>query len=130
MQDTHYYDTKLDCTKKELEAEITRVRSIPEEEKKKEFQRLRCLLTPKISPVGLLFFDAIANNPPVYDPINQLWSTDMLYLCCELSKNKDVDLEGLLENLVTQFEDMSSGFCPQGQTIRLLQIVCSFTLKR
>ena len=130
MQETHYYDNKLGETVASLKREIEEARSISDDIKKIEFEKLRTLLTPKISPLGLAFFDALVTGPPTYDPINQLWSTDMLYLCCKFSKNKDVNLGDLLECISSQFEDMSTGFCPQGQTIRLLQIVTSFTLKR
>tara|TARA_R100000750_G_scaffold62711_2_gene57568 strand:+ start:927 stop:1424 length:498 start_codon:yes stop_codon:yes gene_type:complete len=62
---------------------------------------------------------SITNNN--YDPSNDLFACDLLYLCGELTDNED-----FLDELVTQFIDMSSGLCNPGRCTRLYQILLPY----
>ena len=59
-----------------------------------------------------------------YDPSNGLYVDDLLYEIYLLSK--DPENEDLFDLLASQLEDMRTGFCPQGRTTRLFQVVDAF----
>jgi hypothetical protein len=124
-QNTHYYDNKLGGTKKEYEKILTAAKSTEIGKKMECISKLRGHLTPHATAKGLQFFDSIVRAPS-YDPINQLNPLDLLYICYLLLLNEHIDKNDLLCVLNIQLEDMATGFCAQGQTIRLLQIIFSF----
>lgn len=73
-------------------------------------------------PLSLHFFDQIVidhYNPPNFDQTNNLSAYDLLYLIALHFENIDIP------SLSEQLQDMSTGFCPQGRTIRLYQIIYS-----
>lgn len=106
---THYYDEKIDIT------------LIPNTPKATIDNLIFSQTRQKIKNVK--YYDLMLNNDPAnYDPINKLHALDLLYIVCEISlKNPEI-----LELLEEQLNDMTTGFCPQGRTIRLYQIILPF----
>lgn len=125
-QNTHYYDNKLSSTKKGLEKILAAAKSTLIGEKMECISKLREHLIQYATTKGLQFFDNIVRSPS-YDPINQLNPVDLLYICYLILLNENIDKKDLLSSLNIQLEDMETGFCAQGQTIRLLQIIFSFS---
>jgi len=62
------------------------------------------------------------SNNKNYDSINKLETTDLLYIVYLISQ-KD---ENILSMLKEQIIDLQTGFCPQGRTIRLVQIIMPY----
>jgi len=59
-----------------------------------------------------------------HDLLNNLFVDDLLYLCYEkivLELNSE-----FVEEFKIQLKDLPDGFCVQGRTIRLLQILLAF----
>jgi hypothetical protein len=56
-----------------------------------------------------------------YDPSNDLYADDLLYLLYEIVMKKGVADTGVIIN--QQLSDMLSGMCAQGRTHRLFQLV-------
>ena len=129
---THVYDGKLIERVKQLSDILDSIKNIGREERLQHFQILRQNLANLFSKVSaspeyqtcFRFFDALVANP-AFDPTNGISAEDMLYLCYKLSEIPSIKDE-ILELLFIQFQDMATGFCPQGQTTRLFQIVISF----
>lgn len=75
------------------------------------------------------FINIMVNND-IYDEVNKMYVSDLIFLIAiynftdeiENYKNHKIDEFVLLE-LSIQTEDMNTGFCSQGQTTRLFQIV-------
>lgn len=63
--------------------------------------------------------DFLNNSSSNVDGINKLVSDDIMFIVLEKLRGCD---EECLFTLFEQFADMGTGFCPQGRTIRLLQI--------
>lgn len=132
---THTYDGKLEKTKIYLIKDIIRASQVPKGVKLEAFDQLReHLKRVPISPEALKCFDVIvatftqsghAQNNPNYDPSNDLFADDLLYLCFEkivVEKNED-----LCGSLIQQLRDMTTGLCAQGRTTRLFQILLAYT---
>lgn len=56
-----------------------------------------------------------------FDDKNNVNYVDILYLCY-----KNIDNDDFIKMINEQFEDMQTGFCIQGRTIRLIQILQAF----
>lgn len=57
---------------------------------------------------------------PNYESSNNLYASDLLYLCCEqIFNKKNKEFERLL---IQQLEEMTTGLCPSGRCTRLYQI--------
>ena len=120
LTETHFYDGQLE--KAVLEADLSRASQKTSEEKLAAFGLLRSLL-PKITHHN---FDVIVRDfirtgrtkGANYDPTNDLYADDLLYLCSELSSDPV-----LIDLLTAQLVDMSTGICPQGRTHRLFQVL-------
>ena len=68
--------------------------------------------------------EANGRNPggnPNFDPANNLFACDLLYLLCE--KILYDGCEEHIKLLLTQLDEMATGLCPQGRTTRLFQIL-------
>jgi len=119
---THFYDGKIAELKKPFQDELTRIRSLPKEEKLTAFQILKEHL-PKEAHANL---DMIVNDLGTvanYDSKNDLYADDLLYFCYFIAK-EDWD-SNVLAQISTQLVEMSLGKCAQGRTLRLFQIVWS-----
>lgn len=74
----------------------------------------------KTNPTVLFFYNEIVKDKysaANYDPTNGLKAYDLLNFLAKHRENFE------LSTLIEQFEDMRTGFCPQGRTTRLYQIV-------
>jgi len=115
--DTHTYDGKIAIELRGLEEAST----LSVEEKK---ERCKLLLDFKINEVAQRFMKQMINDigtPANYDGTNKLCADDLLVLCAKYDKNED-----FLQNLEIQLQDMHTGFCPQGRTHRLYQLLLAF----
>lgn len=126
---THFYDGKLnetiryifDILKTDLKTDPkTHPKNYPE-----YFAHLRSLFVPYSTALSITYFDMLVKSPAI-DPINNLDAEYLLYICSLIAIHPKVDQKDFFEIMNIQFEDMATGFCPQGQTIRLLQLIHSF----
>lgn len=117
--DTHYYDNKISH---EI---LSKIETFPKVNKMGKFNELRYDIIKSGNLTALKYYDEIIksyidNDGTNYDPINKIDCSDLLYL---ISKNYD---SHILTVLIEQLEDMKSGNCPQGRSIRLIQVIGSF----
>lgn len=75
------------------------------------------------------FINIMVNND-IYDESNKMYVSDLIFLIAIYNFNEEIQNyknhkidEFVLLELNIQTEDMKTGFCPQGQTTRLFQIV-------
>lgn len=113
--DTHYYDNKID-------PDIIRIinnLNIPNN----DLNNLRNkLIESKINKTGLSYFDKIITNKNNYDPVNKLDIIKLLHIIDHLSN----DNSEIITIMKEQLDDLKTGFCLQGRSIRLLQIIIPF----
>ena len=121
---THFYDNNISKElKSEIDALIVSMSSVSKEDKLAIFDNIRSELFGVNQGVrALQFFDRMVSdfesgNEGNWDPINKLDAADLLYVVCHHIKDYDIIL------LSEQLNDMGTGFCPQGRTIRLIQII-------
>lgn len=120
---THYYDNKISEPISIVKENLKFFKEIYPYEKKKielfeEFKEL--FISGKR---GYTFFEGIykdylAKNTNNYDPLNDIYADDILFLILICLKYREMDCNILYE----QFEEMGTGFCPQGRVNRLLQV--------
>ncbi len=131
---THTYDGKLGQSKLQLLEDIARVSQISKNDKLDAFGHLRLEIQkyPISQPAQRCFeaiFQTFSQGGRVpsgcnYDPTNDLFVDDLLYLCFEkIVKNQDADFA---QAFILQLGDMISGLCAQGRVIRLFQILLAF----
>lgn len=71
--------------------------------------------------------DMITNPNANYDPTNNLYADDILYLILYKLESYNKEMQNNVLLLLNEiFEEMYSGLCPQGRTHRLYQIYCLF----
>ena len=131
---THTYDGKLQKSKQTIENNIQRASKISKKDKVQAFIKLRNNLIKykEFTPQIQRCFDVIYNTfsqkgrtkSANYDPTNDLYADDLLYLCYE--KVFESDSNDFSKMLILQLEDMVSGLCAQGRTTRLLQVLLAF----
>ena len=131
-RNTHFYDKNISKeTLEKIKPFVDLSNNISKDEKLLSFNELKTYLEKiNISTIGMFFYDQmiksyINKDSLSYDPINNLDSINLLYIIYliyhESNNNNDI-----LLLLGDQLEDMKTGFCPQGRTIRLLQIINLF----
>lgn len=114
--DTHYYDNKISPDI------ITLVSNFKIDDTSNLEDLRNQLLKVNINKSDLMFYDKILKNNNNYDPINKLDVIKLLHIVNYISKyNPDI-----LEMLKEQLKDLKSGFCVQGRSIRLLQLIMSY----
>jgi hypothetical protein len=131
--DTHLYDGKLIDRKLCIERRGPPIATT--EEKLIAFSLISQRLNqhPRFNGRTRQNFETIVNDfkhlgrarGPNYDSTNGLYADDMLYLCCK-AYDMTEEKKDLIELLVCQFEEMTTGMCPQGRTHRLFQIAAMF----
>jgi hypothetical protein len=124
LLETHFYDGKLFERKVEISESLKKAESITLEDKKVYFLFLRNKIQNCIPDFNFTLFDALVNSP-AYDPSNQFRADNLLYLCYELSCIQEIEKD-IIDLVCLQFQDMQTGFCSQGQTTRLFQIIIPF----
>lgn len=133
--DTHSYDGQLASRRREIEGMLAKAFAHTREEKLAMLAKLSghlrsslCFTPSSGANLTTIIRDFEQNNAaPNYDPTNNLFAIDLLWLCADLcfSTTKEVSDEvSMLINI--QLDEMSSGMCPQGRTTRLMQVVSSF----
>ena len=126
MENTHFYDGKLEKIVEDISSEIMRVQKIAFEEKQTAFLDLKKELMGICSAQEMKHLDRlISEKDKNYDPINHLDVDVLLYLCYEkivLEKNNV-----FLEEFRIQLQDLHNGFCVQGRSVRLLQVLLAFS---
>ena len=134
--ETHTYDGQLGERKAELKKHLERASSQGRERKLELFGKLAAHLrtinghTPQAEMyLSIIIQDfAQSNSGPNYDPTNDLFAIDLLVLCAELCFHDDASVaKEASELLNAQLTEMATGFCAQGRTHRLFQVVASFS---
>jgi len=126
---THFYDKHISKEALEkIEPFILISKNINQEEKLSYFYTLRKELELiKSDKIGIKFYDKmidsyVKDDGKNYDPINKLDPIDLLYIIYLIQKyNKEI-----LLILGEQLNDLRTGFCPQGRSVRLIQIILAF----
>lgn len=117
---THSYDGKIIPTNLKEKLETASFLSLEEKKRRGE-----ALLNYAFSENARHYLQGIIDDisrPQNYDPTNQLRADDLLCLCYEFRQNEDFNKE-----LEIQLLDMKTGFCPQGRTHRLYQLLQAFS---
>ena len=126
---THFYDNNIsqDILDK-IESLMLTSKDISKEDKLLCFDKLRNKLKSlNTSVIAMKFYDQIIesyvnDDGKNYDPINKLEPIDLLHRIFIISEtNHEITV-----SLKEQLEDMKTGFCPQGRSIRLIQIINAF----
>ena len=119
---THSYDK---CLSNELMEKIKPMvlesSIIIKKDKLRYFEELRRKIINNVIALKYydkMIYDYIEDNNNNYDPINNLDTIDLLYIVYKFSIDNDI-----ISLLIEQLKDMQTGFCPQGRTIRLIQII-------
>lgn len=130
MQDplhTHTYDGKL-VTDPVMCARLTIASSLSLAEKQRRGLELltiaqtgtdSCMTVCAISFLQRMI--VAMGTPANVDPLNKLLVDDLICLCWEYRDNA-----AFMKELEIQLMDMATGFCVQGRTCRLYQILKSF----
>ena len=81
-------------------------------------------LQSKLTLKALNYYNLMLNELNInnYDNKNNVMLIDLLYLC----SNK-IDNDDFINMLNEQLEDMETGFCIQGRTTRLVQLLSAFS---
>ena len=125
--DVHAYDAELLESKALILRQLEMAHQCTRDDKMAAFADLRA----KISHASIPYYNAIINDyihHPLqnYDPTNDLYADDLLYLCYQLKYNNTIDVVLFTDVLNEQLVDMQSGMCAQGRTHRLFQVVITF----
>lgn len=123
MTDVHNYDGKL-VSELLPNLEIIKTLSL-EEKKQKALQLLTTICFTRTFDAKALEYltsmiDSMGTNQN-FDPTNNLTADDLLCLCSIYQENQE-----FLTDFELQLIDMATGFCPQGRTHRLYQILLAF----
>lgn len=111
--DLHTYDKK---TNFEVPFDILNL-----EKKIKEKKVIDTFDNIKLNVESNKFLKDMLLNLNSFDSINQFYILDILYMC------SFIITEDFLNELELQLLDMKTGFCEQGKTIRLIQLIKAFS---
>jgi hypothetical protein len=118
MTDTHAYDGLLSI--KQL-SNLIDVQELSLEQKKERGNELANILQ---NPTALKYLREIITcigSSSNFDSSNNMSADDLIALCWIYRYNPN-----FINELEIQLSDMSSGFCPQGRTHRLFQLILAF----
>lgn len=120
---THTYDGKIDISQI---PDLLSVKELPIDQKKERGIELinNAINISKLSPIAISYLENIVasmGTPLNIDNTNGLIADDLICICWVYRGN--IDFMSMLE---TQLIDMATGFCPQGRTHRLFQILLAF----
>jgi hypothetical protein len=115
--DTHFYDGKLSAS---IIKDLNKISKYSDDKKKDMISMLIEKVDVNASVNMLVIMNDIGKNSN-YDNTNSLNAGDLLYLCSKYSNNED-----FIQELNIQLLDMNTGFCPQGRTHRLFQLLLAF----
>ncbi|MEO6068782.1 MAG: hypothetical protein ABIQ41_12480 [Gemmatimonadales bacterium] len=114
----HAYDGKLSLTLLPI-IELTL-----EEKRLRGLELIEAVKTKNINPIAISFLRRIVKaigTAANKDNSNNLCADDLICLCWYHRENSD-----FLAELEIQLLDMRTGFCPQGRTHRLFQILLPY----
>lgn len=116
MLNTHFYDGKIIN-----ELPIVENLTIAEKQQCGKDLIQSCL---HINPKALYYLNAIVNDIGTINNIDHTnhINADNLICLCWMHRNNDI----FIKELEIQLLDMETGFCPQGRTHRLYQIIAAF----
>jgi hypothetical protein len=120
--DIHIFDGKLKESKESLLPYLKLISEVSREDKLIAFERLKNKINPSVN-LDIIIRDS--NSPANHDLTNDLHAEDLLYLCV-LLVDRLPDNETLINTINQQFDEMSTGFCAQGRTHRLFQVIMAF----
>ena len=125
--DVHIFDGQLLYSKSLILPHLQIAALVSNEDKLAAFGQLKLQLDPNPNFDTIVNdFMSIGHSPgPNYDPTNELYADDLLYLCACLVQKMPLN-ETLIFLLNEQLVQMSTGMCPQGRTHRLMQIIMTF----
>ncbi len=118
--DVHVFDGQLPTICLEVDIETKKIRA-------SEIYDCFNPTASEAQPQALNFLKSIIadiGTPKNYDPTNNLSADDLLSILWKYRENPD-----FLKELEIQLLDMQTGFCPQGRTHRLYQLVRAFDLE-
>jgi hypothetical protein len=120
---THTYDGKIDIN--QLPDLIT-IRQLTLDQKKERGVELLIAASNilGINPIAIYHLKGIIESMGTLlniDMTNGLFADDLICICWVYRYNSE-----FMAELETQLMDMNSGFCPQGRTHRLFQILVAF----
>jgi hypothetical protein len=125
---THYYDGILCNLRHLIQSDLDRVASINKSSAFEDLSRIVSAQNP--CPQTTMCLNAIiqtyithGRGGENYDPKNDMYACDLLYIVYERIIRKDEMSPRYLEELLIQLEDMATGLCEQGRTTRLFQIL-------
>lgn len=125
LSETHYYDGKLDLSKLKLKAELDRAQTVSFEDKQEAFCCIKRELKGQCLAEEWCNVNRLIDEKDMYyDPINDLHVDGLLWLCYEkimIENNRIFE-----EHFKQQLQDLDTGWCVQGRTVRLLQILVAF----
>lgn len=77
--------------------------------------------------LSIMMQDSLAGNSNNFDQTNRIDATGIIVFLYELflMESDKEKKASIVKNLIEQLRDMSTGFCPQGRTHRMLQILTS-----
>ena len=122
MVNTHNYDGRLDIS---LLPDLATISELTIEEKIKRGRDIRAIAVDVFDSIPLKYLDLIISSIGTasnVDHTNGLVADDLLCICWVYRENPNFMIE-----LETQLNDMSTGFCPQGRTHRLFQVLVAFS---
>ena len=126
---THFYDKNISKEALETIKPFLRIlRKNSKDEILSSFNTLRKELELfDCDKIGMKYYDQMINSYRIddnknYDPVNKLDSIALLYIVFLIQK----DNKEILIILSEQLKDLQTGFCPQGRSIRLIQIIQAF----
>ena len=134
----HQYDGQIDTS--ELRNELTRVRQIPYEQKMEILTSFLEVLQDdscksiyknrrSFNPLMNIIRDSregVHPQGPNYDPTNNLYAEDLVVMLAQKILHPCVDKTDFIDVLFLQFNEMTTGLCPQGRATRMYQINLAF----
>ena len=126
---THNYDNNISADiYNKLFPLIIETKKVSGETKLVLFDNLRSLISHDklaIKYYDMMVQDYISQNRNNIDPINKVDAIDLLYIISTFCQNNQESVD-IIDLFIEQLKDMQTGFCPQGRTIRLIQIINIF----
>lgn len=122
--EVHSYDNKLNEEISIYQNLLTYAKNISTNQKNELFLKFEEYLSDDLAKkYYIILIDQ--NDNSNFDLINKLNSNDLLFLIIEYLEKQNFKDNSLIDILTIQLQDMATGFCSQGRSIRLFQIVKS-----
>ncbi len=118
MTDTHSYDGLLSTTQL---SNLIDVQKLSIEQKKERGNDLCNIIKNSVALKYLHEIISSIGSNQNFDPTNNISADDLIALCWLYRHNPN-----FIDELEIQLSDMTTGFCPQGRTHRLFQLVLAF----